>query len=114
MKAMLGHKDVVKSDPPEPFDSNDALFGRLLNLFSKKLPLQIKELKKALENNDTSLVEELGHTIKGGSALIAAHSLRDCAYKIEIAGKNGNLIQVQILIKKLEREYQKFLSSPCY
>jgi len=95
---------------PKRFDGDEKLFKRLVKLFLQEVPLQIQELKQALESNDTRLIEKLGHTIKGGSALIDAHSLRDCAFEIEKAGRSRDLNLARRLVNKLEGEYEKFLS----
>jgi HPt (histidine-containing phosphotransfer) domain-containing protein len=67
-------------------------------------------MKQAIESSDTGLIRELGHTIKGGAALIDAQSLRDCAFEIEKAGKGRDLNLAGTLVNKLESEYEIFLS----
>ena len=110
--AMPENEDLGRGDLPKRFDGDEELFGRLLNLFLQKVPLQIDALKQALESNDAGRVNELGHTIKGGAALIDAHTLKECAFEIEKAGKSGSLVGACGLVNKLEIEYQKLLSGP--
>lgn len=78
----------------------------------EEVPSQIEELEQALKNNEVRLIEELGHTIKGRSALLGTHSLRDCAFEIEKAGKNRDLNLARRLVKKFKSEYKEFLSGP--
>jgi signal transduction histidine kinase/HPt (histidine-containing phosphotransfer) domain-containing protein len=111
-KAIPDDEGSETSALPKRFDGDEELFERLLKLFLQNFPLQIEELKQAIESNDIGLIEELGHTIKGGSALIDAHSLRDCAFEIEKAGKSHDLNLARTLVNKLESEYEKFLSGP--
>ena len=101
-----------EGDLPGRFDGDEELFGRLVKKFLRYVPLQIEDLKKALENSNISLIEDLAHTIKGGSALIEANSLRDCAFEIEKAGESHDLSLARTLVSKLESEYEKFLHSP--
>ncbi|MBW2609779.1 MAG: response regulator [Deltaproteobacteria bacterium] len=100
------------SDLPKRFDGDNELFKKLLRKLLEEVPLQMEGLKQALESNDASLVEEIGHTIKGGSALLDANSLRDCAFEIEKAGKSCDLNLARTLVQKLESEYKIISSGP--
>lgn len=111
-KAMPGDEDLVGNDLPSHFDGDGALLGRLVKLFLDKIPLQIDALKQALEVNDACVIGELGHTIKGGAALIEADSLSGCASEIEKAGKSRDLNMARRLVDKLAREYEKFSEGP--
>jgi len=54
------------------------------------------------------MVQDTGHLIKAGSALMDSHSLRECAFEIEKAGKSHDLSLARRLVNKLESEYEKF------
>lgn len=110
-KAMPGDEDFVGNDLPSRF-GGEVLLRRLVELFLGKIPLQIEALKQALEVNDACVIEELGHTIKGGAALIEADSLSSCASEIEKAGKSRDLNMARRLVDKLAREYEKFSEGP--
>jgi signal transduction histidine kinase/DNA-binding response OmpR family regulator len=97
---------------PQRFDGDEGLYGKILKLFLEKVPLQIKYLRQAIKRNDAEMVYALGHTIKGGSALIEAHSLKDCAFEIEMAGKRQELNLARALVDRFEQEYKIFLSGP--
>ncbi len=107
-----GDEDSIPGDLPPRFDGDRALLGRLVKLFSERVPLQIEALEDALEIRDAGAVQELGHTIKGGAALIGAEVLRDCAYGIEKAGKQRDLSLARMFVDELEREYEKFSTDP--
>jgi len=102
--------DDEGSTLPKRFDDDEEFFRELVKLFLQEVPLQIEEMKQAIESSDTGLIRELGHTIKGGAALIDAQSLRDCAFEIEKAGKGRDLNLAGTLVNKLESEYEIFLS----
>lgn len=110
-KAMPGDEDFVGNDLPSRFGC-EVLLRRLVELFLGKIPLQIEALKQALEVNDACVIEELGHTIKGGAALIEADSLSGCASEIEKAGKSRDLNMARRLVDKLAREYEKLSEGP--
>ena len=109
-KAVLDDKNIERSPFPKRFEGEGELFERLTKIFLEEVPSQIKELKHALENNEVTLIEELGHTIKGRSALLDVRSLRDCAFEIEKAGKSSDLNLACRLVTKFESEYKEFLS----
>ena len=99
-----------ENNVPRRFNGDNTLFQKLLDLFHQYIPIQIEELKFAIESNNSELLEEVGHTIKGRSALIEAVSLRDCAFEIEKAAKNHDLNSAQPLVDKLEEEFKRFIS----
>ena len=97
---------------PDRFRGNEALYRKFLNLFCNEFPSHIEEMKEAWENNNAGLIGEIGHKIKGRSALFEADSLRDCAFELEKAGKDNDLTVAGNLIAKLEKEYHIFISDP--
>ena len=111
-KAVLDDKNIERSTFPERFEGEKELLERLTKIFLQEVPSQIEELEHALENNEVRLIEELGHTIKGRSALLDVHSLRDCAFEIEKAGKSCDLNLARRLVTKFENKYKEFLSGP--
>ena len=104
------HTHTLYERTEEP-QKEDPIFKKLLDMYIERLPLQIKELKQALDENNAGTIRELGHTIKGGSALIEAASLRDYALEIENAGKNRDMESAREFISRLENEYEKFLNN---
>lgn len=50
-------------------------------------PIQLEELKKAVNAKNAPLVERMAHTLKGAAANIEANILRGLALEIETAGK---------------------------
>ena len=111
-KAVLDDKNIERSTFRERFEGEEELLERLTKIFLQEVPSQIEELEHALENNEVRLIEELGHTIKGRSALLDVHSLRDCAFEIEKAGKSCDLNLARRLVTKFENKYKEFLSGP--
>ncbi len=115
---------VTASDPaagvftPEPpsqptrFKNEKALYARLLHMFCDEFPFQMKEMKSAMENNDARFVGEVAHQIKGRSALLEATALRDQAFEIEKAGMDDDIPAARRYMRRLENEYEAFVSSP--
>ncbi|RZB34965.1 MAG: hypothetical protein SRB1_00733 [Desulfobacteraceae bacterium Eth-SRB1] len=101
-------KDVFdKSTLIERLDGDEEFLSELLSLFAQDTPLQLKELKQAIDDNDATRVTLHAHTIKGSSANIGAKALSNAALDIEMAGKNRDLNNARLLIGKLEYELDR-------
>jgi len=70
-------------------------------------PLEVEDLKKALNNNNTSLAHMLAHKLKGSSGTIGADSMRDIFFQIEVAAKAGEQARAAIIAQKLDEELEK-------
>ncbi|MEA3427639.1 MAG: response regulator [Thermodesulfobacteriota bacterium] len=102
-------KDVFDKDALiERLNGDEEFLSELLSLFAQDTPLQLKELKQAIEDNDATRVTLHAHTIKGSSANIGAKALSNAALDIEMAGKNRDLNSARLLIGKLEYELDRF------
>lgn len=88
-------------------DGDERLCDEILDLFMQDTPVQLEKLKRAMEGNDATQVEKQAHAIKGASANIGAHALRDAAFEMEMAGRRGDLNPARTLENKLETEFEK-------
>jgi len=59
--------------------------------FLEDIPKQMESLKGFIHQKNTEDAGKQGHQIKGAAGNVGADSLRQIAYKIEIAGKAGDL-----------------------
>ncbi len=107
-KTSDAYEETDSNAIPDGSDNDIQLFKKLIKIYLQKLPLQIRDLKQALKENNPAMVQELGHTIKGGSALIEAKTLRDYAFEIEKAGKSHDMKLARELVSRLEDEYIRF------
>jgi HPt (histidine-containing phosphotransfer) domain-containing protein len=92
---------------------DEELANEVLDVFLEDTPHQIESLRAAQRAGDVELIARQGHTIKGASSNISALRLKEIAYDIEQAGKQGELDRVSELLGMLEeqfRELQKHLS----
>jgi len=69
---------------------------------------QITVLKEALVDSDTKRVHRQAHTLKGASGNIGATTLQSLAFRIEDAGKAGDLVKAESLIPKLDEQFRIF------
>lgn len=84
---------------------DEELLGEIIQVYLEDTPQQIQTLKDAQRQGDAELIHKQGHTIKGASGNVAALQIRQTAYEIESAGKNGRIEDVQELIAQLESQF---------
>jgi len=85
----------------------------LMEIFSCFLADSIKRIEQLVPAIDSANVEEirsLAHALKGSSATVAATRLAEAACKLEFAGKEANLKDVEILFANVEQEFKKVKS----
>ncbi|MEA2038526.1 MAG: response regulator [Thermodesulfobacteriota bacterium] len=88
-------------------DGDEDLLNEILSIFMKDIPGKLEVLKQAVEDNDPTGVGQYAHAIKGASANIAAHRLKNVAAEMEKAGMAGNLEPGRALQHKIETEFAK-------
>ena len=73
--------------------------------FVEDIPRQIAALKGYLKAADVSGAERQAHTIKGASANVGGDALAAVAFKMEMAGKAGDLDAVKTSMAELEAQF---------
>ena len=89
---------------------NQTLFQELLDMFLKGMPIQLDGLKDALSNGDHHQAKLRAHSIKGMSANMGAHRIRNVALKAERQAGNGEMEALRQLVGELEHELAVFQS----
>ncbi len=88
---------------------NDTL-KEILSCFLADSIKRIEQLALAIDKANTEEIRSLAHALKGSSATIAAARLAEAACKIELAGKEANLENVESLFADVEQEFEKVKS----
>jgi HPt (histidine-containing phosphotransfer) domain-containing protein len=88
----------------ERLGGDEALVNEVVEIFLNDMPGQLRELREALHDQDAEKVRQKAHRIKGASANIGAQAVSGLALKIEMAGKQGDLIGTSNLLENLEEE----------
>ncbi|MDY6953864.1 MAG: response regulator, partial [Thermodesulfobacteriota bacterium] len=91
----------------ERFDQDENLCHELLGMFLEDTPSQLHSLRQAIEENDPLMVEHCAHAIKGASANIGAHALRETASQMEKAGRDGDMGEVAFFMGKLRGRFEE-------
>ena len=77
---------------------------RLLGKFQGRLDDDIVQLEHALQAQNTDLIARVAHRIKGASANIAAHPLRQRAAEIEHSARENSLTTIPSQLDELRAE----------
>lgn len=80
-----------------------AVFKRFLG----DMPRQIEALKGFLESGDTAAAQRQAHTIKGASANVGGERLRNAAFQVETAVRDGDLSRAASLIPEVELHFDR-------
>jgi CheY-like chemotaxis protein/HPt (histidine-containing phosphotransfer) domain-containing protein len=80
----------------------------ILDAFVAELPSQILALKQYVLQRDAENARLQAHSMRGASANLAAHSLRDVFLEAESSAKKGDLDGMGTCISRIESEYRRF------
>ncbi|MFH1679272.1 MAG: response regulator [Candidatus Eisenbacteria bacterium] len=92
----------------ERLGNDGSLVPEILSLFLEEMPNLLEQVRSALDEKDASKLQRLAHSIKGSSATVAAPSLRDAAFELETAAREGSLEKAPLLVERLERDFERF------
>lgn len=101
-------------DAMERLEGDRALLDELLDLFLEDCPPKLDALSQALERKDMEAIFGLGHAVKGAAANLSLGPIREAAYRIECAGKEGRVAEARKAIEQLKAEFERlkeYLSS---
>jgi len=113
----VGRRDGIAPQKEKVFDkeefleriSGDESFGvGLIEIFLRGIPESIEKFKKASEEQNWDKVSKLAHSLKGTSANLGAHALRNTALELETAAHKCQADHVSTLVKRVENEFVKF------
>jgi CheY-like chemotaxis protein/HPt (histidine-containing phosphotransfer) domain-containing protein len=88
-------------------DGDEGIFKEIIATFLEDAPHQVEKLKNALQEGDALRVERQAHLLKGAAMNIGGNGLQTAALGLEMAGKEGDLGRAQLLIAKLDQEFDK-------
>jgi PAS domain S-box-containing protein len=83
----------------------DQEFARdIVDSFVKELPAQLNNLAQGFARKDLESIWKQAHKLKGSASNVGGDALRDVAFKMEKAGKAGDLEEVTRSISELEAQ----------
>ena len=110
-----GQEDILA--PPLDFEScvnmlggDRAMVQELIRDFLGHLDLQVTAIAAALAEANAEVVAQVAHSIKGGAAVLSAHSLMNAAGVLEEFGKSGDLLNGEDCLLLVEKEVARLRS----
>jgi CheY-like chemotaxis protein/HPt (histidine-containing phosphotransfer) domain-containing protein len=89
-------------------DNDSDLARRILIAFFNDIPNIISHLKDALAKADTTNIGLYAHTIKGASSNACGMALKEIAFRMEKAGKAGDMNTAALLMPELIYQFDLF------
>ena len=83
------------------------LVSELLDLFLEELPKLESQIKQAIDTEDAKGLEYAAHTLKGAAGNIGAEIIWDISLKLEMMGRNKDMVGSQQTLEQLFPEIQK-------
>lgn len=83
----------------------------LVDGFLADMPVQIDFLEEAIAAGDGSLAGQQAHRIKGAASNMGGAALQKAAFSMELAGKEGDLNKLRILLPELQRQFAQLKSA---
>ena len=80
-------------------------------MFIEDVPLQLADLRRAVEAGDARSVEGIAHTLRGGTGYIGAERMKQICSQLEEACPSGDLVYARELLGSLEAEFQRVRSA---
>ena len=89
--------------------NNQQLAERIVTMYCQDMPDEIGKLGQAIKARDDKTIEAIAHKVKGSSANLEATELAQCALEIEIAVKEKNNEDIQLLAIKLDESFAELI-----
>jgi HPt (histidine-containing phosphotransfer) domain-containing protein len=90
---------------------NIDLVQRVLDKFESRLPEELAELDRMLEQEDAAKIALVAHRIKGNSSNVSATSLRHAAGEIEELSRAGRVADARAQMDCLHGEWRRYVES---
>ncbi len=89
--------------------NNQQLAERIVAMYCQDMPDEINKLGQAIKVRDDKKIEEIAHKIKGSSANLEATALAQCALDIELAVKENDSNNIELLSIKLNQSFAELI-----
>jgi HPt (histidine-containing phosphotransfer) domain-containing protein len=87
------------------------LIQLIADTYLTDMPVQIQQLKTLVQNEDVEQSAAMTHQIKGASSNVGAMALSALAFKMEQAGKAGDMNTIGLNVTVLEQCFEQLKST---
>jgi len=91
-------KDAIRNWLTEQFGDDEALFAELYGQYASDMKKMADELNGLLAAGDLAVLGEKGHAMKGMALQIGDSELSEPCFKLQNAGRAGNLSDCSALV----------------
>lgn len=95
------------SEVLERIGGDELFLQELLKIYFEEFDKKRTLLAEAIEQGNFTLIQELGHSLKGASANLSLTSLQKASFSLEMAGREKKIDQAQTAFSSLEAEFQR-------
>lgn len=81
---------------------DDDFLTTLYRVFVGDLPKKLSAIDAAMEQGDLNGLQRSAHSLKGASATVGAEALREAAFSLEVAAKDGVLDRAGAIVPRLK------------
>lgn len=86
------------------------IFEELVADFKEEAPAMFQSLEDAHKKGDANEVMIVAHTFKGVVANFYSENIKECAFKLEAMGREGNISEAPQHIEELKSLYSQLLN----
>lgn len=101
--AAAGEKAVVNSEVLQRLREHVGDITPVVGVFLRSLDRRLRDLEKAVAENDAQAINKVAHTMKGSSSQFGAEELAGLCLLAEQIGKSGNLQQIGHIVRQITK-----------
>ncbi len=79
----------------------------LLNLYQEEFSAKFIRIQKSIDQENFRQIEELGHCLKGASAILSLGPLENAFFELEMAGRERDIEKAKKIPPLLDQEFEK-------
>jgi HPt (histidine-containing phosphotransfer) domain-containing protein len=91
----------------ERIGGDELFLEELLKIYFEEFGEKHAQLEKAIGQGNFTLIQELGHSLKGASANLSLAVLKKVCLSLEMSGREKKIDQAQSALTALEKEFQR-------
>jgi HPt (histidine-containing phosphotransfer) domain-containing protein len=87
--------------------NDNELLKRVIGIFLDDCPKMLLEIRQAITRTDCKTLEHTSHAVKSKVGHFGAHAAFEAALRLEIIGREGDLIRAEEAYTALEKEIKR-------
>ena len=91
----------------ERFGDDKEFLKEMIEEFLDYIPAQLEAIRKAVEEQNAEALQAEAHSMKGAAANLAAESVRQAAYDIEMMGREAKLGGIENAFSELSQQLER-------